>query len=280
MMLDLSIVIVSWNTKALLRDCLASLRAANLTLSTEIFVVDNASSDGSPELVQTEFPEVCFIQSGANLGFARANNLALKQARGRYFLLLNSDTIVLEGAFEAVVAALDAHPDAAVAGPLLLNLDNSVQLSWARFPGWKSELSGSLDRSQSPYPLTDFDNWETRQAMPPFVCDWIGGAVFFVRASAAKASGLLDEQFFMYSEETEWCHRIKTKTNGTTLLVPSVAVVHLGGGSSQAVPKQTRTRMWRSSLRFYQLTQGLLGSLLPSLIATARFALSPLRRAR
>ena len=269
-MTDLSIIIVSWNTRGLLKDCLESIRS----VSAEVFVADNASSDGSAELVEAEFPGVTLIRTGANLGFAKANNLALRQATGRYFLLLNSDTLVPEGALEALVAALDAHPEAAVAGSLLLNADGSLQQSWARFPNFQSELSGALDRSQCPYS----DAALLAGKAPPFACDWVGGAVFCVRATAAQQAGLLDESFFMYSEETEWCHRLLKQTGGTTLLVPASVVTHLGGGSSRAVPKATRQRMWRSSLRFFQLTKGPVGELLPSAVATGRFLLSPLSK--
>ncbi|WP_309717440.1 glycosyltransferase family 2 protein [Armatimonas sp.] len=273
-MRELSIVIVSWNTKALLRDCLESIR----NLDAKVFVADNASSDGSPELVEAEFPKVTLIRTGANLGFARANNLALKQATGRYWLLLNSDTLVPEGALEALVAALDVHPEAAVAGSLLLNADGSLQPSWARFPNVNSELTGELNRGQCPYTDAQLSNEMGRKTLIPFACDWVGGAVYCVRASAAQKAGLLDEKFFMYSEETEWCHRLKRVTGGTTILVPASTVTHLGGGSSRAVPKATRQRMWRSSLRFFLLTKGILGALLPSAVATGRFFLSPLRR--
>ena len=275
-MRDLSIVIVSWNTKALLRDCLESIR--DLNLDAEVFVADNASTDGSPELVEAEFPNTILIRTGANLGFARANNRALKQATGRYWLLLNSDTIVPKGALEALVAALDEHPEAAVAGSLLLNADGSLQPSWARFPSFQSELTGELERSQCPYSDSLLADEDARKTLAPFPCDWVGGAVFCVRASAAQKAGLLDEAFFMYSEETEWCHRLKKVTGGTTILVPASVVIHLGGGSSRAVPQATRRRMWRSSLRFFRLTQGPLVGLLPSAVATARFLLSPLRR--
>lgn len=266
----LSIVIVSWNTKALLEACLESI----LTVSAEVFVVDNASSDGSPTLVRERFPQVTLLESGANLGFAKANNLALARATGRYWLLLNSDTLVPAGALETLVETMDSHPEAAVAGSLLLNADGSLQHSWARFPNVRSELTGTLDRRQCPYSEAQLLSGDAK----PFVCDWVGGAVFCVRASAARQAGLLDERFFMYSEETEWCHRLKRLTGGVTLLVPAARVTHLGGGSSQAVPRATRQRLWRSSLRLHQLTKGSVGALLPSAIATGRYLLSPLRR--
>ncbi len=275
-MRDLSIIIVSWNTQALLKDCLESLQGVD----AEIFVADNASTDGSVELVESEFPQVTLIRTGGNLGFARANNIALKQATGRYLLLLNSDTRVLKGALEALITTLDKHPEAAVAGALLLNADRTLQQSWARFPDFKSEFSGMLDRSQCPYSDAQLSDPEVRKSLAPFVCDWVGGAVFCVRAEAALKVGLLDEGFFMYSEETEWCHRLKKRGGGTTLLVPTSAVIHLGGGSSRAVPKATRQRMWRSSLRFFRLAYGIVGALLPSAVATGRYLLSPLRSQR
>jgi hypothetical protein len=280
--LDLSIIIVSWNTRALLEDCLKSVYASlaeTPELSVEVFVADNDSKDGSPELVEQEFGQAVLIRTGGNLGFARANNLALKRAVGRFHLLLNSDTLIPPGGqLASLVKALKAAPEAAVAGPLLLNADGTVQHSWARFPGLRSELAGALDRSQSPYPLEAFDAPEQRRTLEPFVCDWVGGAAFLVRAEVAVGALFgLDEKIFMYAEETEWCLRF-ARAGWKTVLVPSVQVVHLGGGSSQAVPGATRKRMWRGSLYFYRQAHGPFGMLPAAAVATARLALSPLRR--
>lgn len=282
MSLDLSIVIVSWNTKQLLSDCLRTVYASlqeTPELKAEVFVADNASADGSPEMVEQDFPQTILIRTGANLGFAKANNLALKQSKGRYWLLLNSDTLVPTGSvFARLVAELDSEPKAAVAGPLLLNPDSSVQHNWARFPGLASELSGELDRSQAPYPLGDFEDPAKRNQLKPFVCDWVGGACFLVRADVAHGPLFgLDEAIFMYAEETEWCLRL-ARAGWTTILVPSVTVTHLGGASSQAVPGATRKRMWRGSMYFYRQAFGPIGMLPVAAVATARLALSPLRR--
>ncbi len=281
MSVDVSIVIVSWNTCQLLRDCLSTVFSSLQSspgLIAEVFVADNNSADGSPQMVLAEFPQVKLIQTGANLGFAKGNNLALKQCQGRFYLLLNSDTLVPDGSLAGLVSALEKRPEAAVAGPLLLNADGSVQVSWARFPGLASELSGSLDRSQSPYPLETFDDPEARKSLEPFVCDWVGGACFLVRAETATGplSGL-DEKIFMYAEETEWCLRF-ARAGYKTLLVPGVEVTHLGGGSSGAVPTKTRQRMWRGSLYFYRRALGPVGMLPVGFVATARLLLSPLRR--
>ena len=285
MSVDLSLVLVSWNTRELLKSCLESVfrsLAQTPELTYEVFVADNASSDGSAEMVCREFPQVKRIQTGANLGFAKANNLALKEAQGRFWLLLNSDTLIPDEsrALAALVAVLDAHPEAAVAGPTLLNADGSLQVSWARFPGLASELSGALDRSQAPRALSEMERAEVRQTLAPFTTDWVGGAAFLVRASAAQGKLFgLDEAFFMYAEETEWCLRL-ARAGHKTLFVPGIEIVHLGGGSSQAVPAATRQRMWRSSLRFYRLASGWLGSLPACAVATARMALYPLKRRR
>jgi N-acetylglucosaminyl-diphospho-decaprenol L-rhamnosyltransferase len=268
----LSVVIVSYNTRDLLRDCLRSIFDSLCELSVAVWVVDNASADGSAAMVAAEFPHVRLLARDDNLGFARANNLALKQASGRYLLLLNPDTLVPPGALDGLVAAMDAHPEASVCSPLLLNADGSPQWCWARFPGWKSELTGRLDLSQSPYPLADFADPAKRAAMEPFAADWVGGACFLVRRSAMEAVGLLDEGYFMYSEETDWCCRFRA-AGGLVLLVPSVTVTHLGGQSSQAVPVATRRRMYQSSVRFYRKRYGALGSLLPVALAAARYAL-------
>lgn len=279
----LSIVIVSWNTRELLSDCLESVYrslASTPELTAEVYVADNASSDGSPELVRERFSHVKLIETGENLGFAKANNIALKQASGTYWLLLNSDTLVPDGALAGLAAALEAHPDAAVAGPTLLNGNGSLQVSWARFPGLRSELSGALDRSQAPESIEEMGRSDVRHSLAAFACDWVGGAAFLVRASMARGPLFgLDEAFFMYAEETEWCLRF-ARAGYKTIFVPSVEVVHLGGGSSRAVPTATRKRMWQSSLRFYRLASGAIGSLPACAVSTARMALYPLKNFR
>ena len=228
-------------------------------------------------MVRSEFPSVVLIETGGNLGFAKANNLAMRQARGRYLLLLNSDTLLPHNSLAALVGALENCPDAAVAGPTLLNADGSLQESWAKFPGLSSELSGELDRSQAPVSLEEMKKPSVRKTLAPFVCDWVGGAALLVRAEFAVGPLMgLDEAFFMYSEETEWCLRF-ARAGYQTLFVPSSEIIHLGGGSSKAVPGPTRKRIWRSSLRFYRLAQGPLGMIPAACVSTARMALYPLK---
>ncbi|MDX1934292.1 MAG: glycosyltransferase family 2 protein [Capsulimonadales bacterium] len=275
----LAVIVVSWNTRPLLENCLRSLFAGNVDGGTEVFVVDNASGDGSAAMVRTFFPDVRLLQTGENLGFARANNRALRQADARYCLLLNPDTIVPAGTLRQLVEVAEASPRVAACGPLLLNEDGSPQFCWARFPGAAFEWSGRHDLSQSPYPLVDFADPERRSRMKPFVADWVGGACLLVRSSALRQVGLLDEGYFMYTEETDWCYRFRA-AGYETLCVPSVTVTHLGGGSSRLVPERTRDRMYRSRLRFYRKWYGPIGSLAPCLMATLRHRASLLRSGR
>jgi GT2 family glycosyltransferase len=277
--------IVSWNTRELLADCLHSVRAAlkeASALKAEVFVIDNASSDGSVELVRQTFPEVHLIENEKNVGFARATNMVLRRAAGRYLLLLNSDTLVPSSALTSLCSELDARPDAVVCGPFLCNSDASPQLSWARFPGPWSELTGSLDRSQAPYPISDFGDAEKRAGMKPFTADWIGAACFLIRAEAFRRVGLLDEGFFFYGEETDLCYRFRQEfgdIGGEILLIPSVCVMHVGGQSSRSAPDIARRHLFYSSLRLYRKLYGFSPTAGAAMgLAAARYLLSCVRR--
>jgi GT2 family glycosyltransferase len=277
---DLTVVLVSHNTCNLLDACLESLDAGLGGRSSEVWVVDNASRDGSADRVRASHPGVRLIENRENVGFARACNQALRLARGKYLLLLNPDCLVPPGALDRLATVLDEHPEAAVCGPLLWNADGSPQPSWARFSNLTSEISGRLDRSQSPYPLPDFADASRRTAMRPFAVDWVGGACFLVRAEAARAVGLLDERFFLYGEEADWCHRFG-RADWKVLLAPTVTVTHRGGASGEALPNGVRRcYLYRAHVRLYRHLYGPVGSLLPIGAATARYLLSRSRRRR
>ena len=280
-------VIVSWNTRELLNRCLCSVRAALAAepgLSAEVFVVDNASADGSAAMVRDTFPDVRLIENSENVGFARAVNVALRQATGRYWLLLNSDTQMPPGTMTTLCAVLESRTDAAVCGPFLQNADGSPQFSWARFPGPRSEWTGHLDRLQSPYPLGDFAPAAKRTEMQPFTVDWIGAACLLVRAESARRVGLLDEGFFFYGEDADLCYRLRQQfgdQGGKTLLVPVATVTHLGGQSSRRIVAAARRHLFWSSLRLYRKLYGISPTALTAMaLAAARNTLSPLRRGR
>lgn len=277
--MHLSVVIVSHSTRALLLECLEAVAEARTAFDgeTEVFVVDNASRDGSADAVRAAFPSVTVVENAHNAGFAAANNVALKKVSGRYALLLNPDTRVPTYLFAPLLRVMDEKPRVAVCAPLLLNADGTPQPNWACFQNALSELTGRLNRSQSPYPLSFFDDRTGRSSMRPFPVDWIGGACLLVRGEAAHAVGYLDEAFFLYGEDEEWCYRFAC-AGWQTLLVPSVSVTHLGGQSAATLPQdETRERLYRSTLLLYRKLHGAGGAVLPSLLAAARFGLFRMR---
>ena len=233
-MLDLSIVIVSWNVRDLLRCCLASLTNGARSLAVETLVVDNASSDGSAAMVRSDFPNAILIENEENLGFTRANNQALERSTGRYVLLLNPDTEIVSDALRAMVSFMDGSPQIGVLGPQLIFADDTVQSSRRRFPDLRTLFvestvlqrfftgSAMLRR----FYVLDKPHDEVQDV------DWVVGACLMARREAAQAVGLLDEQFFMYSEEMDWCNRIKQK-GWRVVYLPTAKVVHLEGRSSQ-----------------------------------------------
>jgi GT2 family glycosyltransferase len=275
---DLSIILVSFNTRDLLDACLKSLAAGLSGRTAEVLVVENGSRDGSTEMVRALHPAVRLIENRGNVGFACACNQAIRYATGKYYLLLNPDCWVAPNSLGNLATVLDTHPEAAVCAPLLLNADGSPQPCWARFPNLMSELRGQLDRSQSPYPLNDFADPARRADMLPFAADWVGGACFLVRAEAIRVVGLLDEDFFLYGEEADWCRRFG-QAGWKVLLTPSVTVTHRGGASSMALPARVRRRhLYVAKTRLYRRLYGPVGALPPVAAATARYLLSPWRR--
>ncbi len=239
---DLAIIIVNWNTRQLLLDCLAAIPAATPDIAVETWVVDNGSADGSVAAVQSHYPEVRIIANGDNKGFAAANNQAIRASNSRHVLLLNSDTLPGAGSLSALVRFLDQHPRVGIVGPELLNGDGSVQLSYASFPTLASELTGrNLRRRQ---------RFATSDGSEAYRVDWIGGACFAIRRTAIEQFGLLDERYFMYTEEADWCFRAR-RAGWEVCYLPGAEVVHLGGQSSRMVSTRMKAELYRSKLRFF-----------------------------
>jgi GT2 family glycosyltransferase len=256
--MDLSIVILNWNTRDLLRDCLTSLVAASEGLAAEILVVDNASSDGSAGMVCADFPAVRLIESPANVGFAAGNNLALRVVSGRHVLLLNSDTLVLGHVLRDAVAWLDAHPGAGIMGPLVLNADGSHQPSCSSFPSLRNltlQLMGITRIARlDGYRLTGWDRSTARRV------DVVSGAAMFVRRAAMEEVGLLDESFFFYGEETDWCHRFG-RAGWEVVFVPLPAITHFGGGSVRALNHRRDVLLTEGTTRLHRKHGGLAAGL-------------------
>jgi GT2 family glycosyltransferase len=256
----LSIVIVSWNTRDLLRRCLESTQvelSARPDVCVEVFLVDNNSADGSAAMVKAEHPWVVLVENAENLGFAKANNQALRISSGEYVLLLNPDTEVKPGAIAHLVDFLDNHSKAGVVAPQLLNSDGSVQRSCRRFPtfsGMLYELAGlsrlfpaGSKRGEKfrAYKMLDWNHDDERQVDQP------EGACLMLRRSVIDTVGELDEGFFMLFEEVDWCYRIK-QHDWQIWFTPTAQVVHHYGQSIKQVKMKMILSSHRGLYRFWR----------------------------
>ena len=234
--LDLSVVIVNWNTRDLLLKCLASLYETIHNICFEVWLVDNASTDGSVAAAQEQFPKVQVIQNSRNLGFAAANNRALRQIQGRYALLLNTDAVLSEGAVQELFNFMENNSEAAAVCGQLLNLDGAKQNSIANFPSLALLLTNeTLLRIIFPntYPS------KLRQYEAPIEIESCIGACMMVRKTAMDSVGLLDERFFFFFEETDWAYRM-TRAGWKIFFVPSARIFHVQG---QSVGREARGRL-------------------------------------
>ncbi len=255
-MIDVSAIIVNWNTRDLLRQCLESVYRHTLEITFEVWVVDNGSSDGSAEMVAQQFSQVRLIRNQENVGFSKANNQALRQASARYLLLLNSDTALRDNAIAQMVAFLDAHSTVGIAGTRLLNSDGSWQASFDDFPRMPLDM---LRDKISPSRRMRWKSRMTRHDVTTnFAVDYLIGAVFMIRRETMVQIGLLNEDFFMYAEDIDWCYR-SARAGWATYYLGELAVYHHNRGSSQKSPEQARRlqRLRDDSLRrFYRKHYG------------------------
>ena len=262
--IDLSIIIVNWNTCDLLAQCLESVGSVQRTadsalptaycpLSTEVIVVDNASADGSPGMVRERFSWVTLIENQDNVGFARANNQGIIASRGAYILLLNSDTVMHPGALETLLAFMDVHPQAGACGPRLLNGDGSLQHGCHPMltPGREFWRLLFLDYLW-PRATYRMQRWDLRQARPVAV---IKGACLLLRRQALRQVGLLDERYFMYTEEVDICYRL-AQAGWSLWYVPAAVVTHYGEASSRQAAQAMYVQLYRSKVQFYRKIGG------------------------
>lgn len=243
--LDLSIIIISYNTSLLTANTIDSIYASSVRRKFEIIVVDNGSEDDSVELIRSKFGDVKLLQAQSNLGWAGGNNFGIRSCEGRYVLLLNSDTIVLPGAIEQCISFLDAHPEAGAVGGNLINKDFSHQASYCSFPNLLEEFLaltklGILIRKSYP----------AHKPVKRIVeVDWIPGAFLMLRHQALMEVGGLDEAFFMYSDETDLQYRLH-QAGWKVYYLPEVNTIHLGGQSSTSWRR--RRLVYRGRLLFAQ----------------------------
>jgi len=233
---DISVIIVSYNVRDFLRQCLHSLEKAGEGMSVEIIVVDNASRDGSAGMVREQFPRVRLIENEVNRGFSRANNQAMRVARGRYLLLINPDTLAREDTLTALLDFMSAHPEAGAAGCKILNPDGTLQLSCRRsFPTPWVALSKILGLSRLFPNSRLFGKYNLTYLDPDRVAevDALSGSFLFLRRQALEKVGLFDEEYFMYGEDLDLCYRIK-RASWTIYYVPTTQIIHYKGKSTES----------------------------------------------
>lgn len=254
--IDISVVIINWNARELLKNCLDSLRRFE-ALQVEVIVVDNASTDDSLELLRTWFPKICLIANESNLGFAAANNQATRSARGRYLLLLNPDTKVQPGAVEKLIDFADDNKDVAVVGPRLLNPDRSVQRScWRGYPGITAALIDAFYLWKIPgLPIVRNTEISADHLRNVLEVDHILGACMLIPRDAWQEIGPLDEGYFLFLEETDWCRRAKA-LGKRIIYLPTAEVIHYGQHSMRQQPARNLPHLYRSYCRFYRHGSG------------------------
>jgi hypothetical protein len=270
---DVSIIVVAWNVKDLVRDCLKSVYEQTRDSSFEVIYVDNASKDGTAEMVANEFPQVIIIRNNENKGFIIANNQGIEIAKGRYVLLLNSDTIVLDNAIAKTVRFADAHLEAAVVGCRVLNPDRTLQRTCFMYPSPLNMLLSAiylykiLPRSRffGREHMTWWDFNEVREV------ETIQGCYSLVRREAIDQVGMMDPTYFVYGDDPDWCYRFK-KSGWRILFTPEPKIIHYGGQNTSHMAEQFKLQLFGSKLIFIRLHRGRLAFALARLF-TALFCL-------
>lgn len=255
--MDISVIIVSWNAKGCLKDCLASLPQAFQAMTVETIVVDNGSSDGSAEMLETEFPAVKLIRLKENRGFAAANNIGIRASSGRYLALVNSDVIFLDNCLEKLAGFMDQNPTIGISGPRILNRDRTLQDSCRQFPSlWNNFCN--VSRLSRLFPkwewaagehLMAFDHKSVRRV------EGLVGCFLMARKSAVDKFGLLDEGFFIYAEDIDWCKRC-WDAGWEVVFYPDTSAIHLCGGSSANDPVRFDLEQQRAVFRYWKKHKG------------------------
>lgn len=252
-MIDLSIIIVNWNTEKLIKDCLESIYKTTRNTSFEIFVVDNNSSDNSVKIIKENFPQVKLIANDRNNGFAKANNQAIKESSGRYILLLNPDTIVLDNAIERMVKYLDENPDVGIVGCRLLNPDGTLQESCRRFPNVKTYASILLKLHHimpnlkifKDYFMKDMDYDKENEV------EQVMGAVLMYRRDVLGTDpSYLDEDYWIWFEEVDFCYKVHKK-GYKIMYIPDVSIIHYKAQSFNQVLRAEQQRIFNKSMKTY-----------------------------
>jgi len=251
-MLDLSIVIVNWNVSQLLRRCLSSIQTNRGSLSLEVIVVDNASSDDSVSMIRREFPQVRLITNQENLGYTGGNNVGAKEARGRYLFILNPDTEIVEDALQQMLVYMDEHSEVGAVGPQLIYPDGSIQSSRRRFPRLGTMFFQGTSLHWRWFPDNKFVRLHyvsDRSEDELQSVDWLVGAALLIRRETWREVGPFDTQFFMYADEVDWCNRCR-RAGWEIHYFPDAKIIHDEHKSAAQISTTTRIRIHQSRILY------------------------------
>lgn len=275
----ISVVVVSWNARQHLRNCLASIRETRGSVVREVIVIDNASSDGSPNMVAEEFPEVILVRSTENLGFARGNNLGIRRSNGSLLALVNSDVIVHPNCFQRLAAFLDCHPEVGLAGPKVFGRDGRVQSTCGRLPSFINTVCEFLLLYKLFPDWSAFSGFQERHlnGHRHKAVEVLSGCFWLARRTAVDDVGGLDERFFFYAEDLDWCKRFKN-AGWLLMFVPEATATHFGGASSANASLRYSVLYLQANLTYWKKHHGRLGWFAYWFLATAQHGLRLLVR--
>lgn len=292
--MDLSIIIVNWNVRDMLAECLRSVLAYHGALDIEIIVVDSASADDSVAMLRRDFLNVNLLAQSTNVGFVRGNNIALEQAQGRYVLLLNPDTVVHPHALATMAEYLDHHPQVGIVGPHTLNTDGTHQSTRRRFP---TILTAMIESTwlQEALPASLLESFYVRDRSDDgiYEVDWVQGSALMARREVYEQIGGLDTAYVMFSEELDWCKRAKD-AGWQVVYIGNAYITHYGSSSADQVETRKHVHFQHSKLRYFRKFHGPVVAFLLRLVLIANYGLQvlieggklalghkpPLRRAR
>jgi GT2 family glycosyltransferase len=277
---EVSVIIVSWNACDYLRNCLNSIRKTGASAVKEVIVVDNDSKDGSAEMVLREFPEATLIRAGENLGFARANNLGIRHCTGSMLALVNSDVLVHPDCFQNLMTYLKSNPEAGLVGPQVLNGDGSIQRSCGRLPSLWTTACHFLGLDKIFRRIEFFSGFQMSNLTfdRPLPVEVLSGCFCVARSAAVEEVGGLDERFFFYAEDVDWCKRFND-AGWKVMLVPSARATHFGGGSSANAPLRYSIEILRANLLYWKKHHGISGQMGFHALALAQHSLRLVVRA-
>lgn len=255
--MDVSVIVVNWNTKKLLSNCLDSVYKFTKNINFEVIVIDNNSTDGSQAFIKKTFPKVKLIENKENLGFAKANNQGIEQAKGEYIFLLNSDTYLIENSLQKLVEFANTNKNLGIIGPLLLNEDKSIQQSAGFTPNlpqiilWATFVDDlPFGYLLNPYHIDNDQFYKKERKV-----GWLSGAALLIPKKVIKITGPLDGNIFMYGEDVEWCYRIE-KSGFDVIFSPQTKIVHIGRGSSGKISQNAFLGEYKGLLYFYKKHKG------------------------